>query len=91
MVWAALGSAIIGLGAAWAALRLFPRRFPSRALTLVTGLVASLLGGVITRFVVGPGNLAVPLLAALGVGAALLSLLVRDPGQRRRSAVPHTA
>ncbi|GAA1916833.1 hypothetical protein [Streptantibioticus ferralitis] len=90
MVWEALGSAIVGLGAGWAALRLFPLRFPSRALTLVTGLVAALLGCLITRFVVGPDNAAVTLLAALGVAVALLSLLVRDPRQRR-SAIPRAA
>lgn len=90
MVWEALGSALIGFAVAWTALRTFPARFPSRPLALATGPVAALLGGLITRVVVGPGNAAVTLVAALCVGAALLSLLVREPGARR-SAAPRTA
>ncbi|MCQ4080229.1 hypothetical protein NGB36_06370 [Streptomyces sp. RB6PN25] len=83
MIWEALGSALVGLAAAWAALRWLPRRFPSRTMVLATGPSAGLVGGLITRIILGPGHIPVTLVAALAVGAAILSLLVRAPAPRR--------
>ncbi len=85
-----LGSALIGLVTAWTALRLLPHRFPFRRMVLLTGLTGALLGGLITGWVMGFHDPAAPLLAALLVSAAGLSLLVRDPGTRRSSG-PRTA
>ncbi|AEW96381.1 MULTISPECIES: hypothetical protein [Streptomycetaceae] len=90
MVWEALGSAAIGLGLAYVALRLFPARFPARPLTLATGPVAALLGGLVTRAVLGAGHPPLVLAGALAVAGALLSLLVREAAPRR-SASPRTA
>lgn len=83
MLWEALGSALVGLVTAWAALRFLPRRFPSRPMTVATSLVGALVGGLITRFVMGPGDPGAPLLAALAVAAAAMSLLVGSPGTSR--------
>ncbi len=90
MILDAIGSALVGLLTAWAALRLLPLLFPSRRSAVLTGLTGALLGGLITRWVVGPGVPAAALLAALFVAAAGLSLLVRAPGTSR-SHGPRTA
>lgn len=83
MIYEALGSALVGLAVAWSALRWLPRRFPSRVMVLATGPSAALLGGLITRIILGPGHIPVTLFAALAVGTALLSLLLRPPAPRR--------
>jgi hypothetical protein len=83
MIWEASGSLLVGVAIAWAALHWLPSRFPSRPMVLATGPSAALLGGLITRIILGPGNIPATLFAALAVGAALLSLLVRDPAARR--------
>ncbi|CAM3114187.1 hypothetical protein ACH4LN_21715 [Streptomyces albus] len=84
MIWEALGSAAIGLALALAATRRFPERLPDRRLVLATGPVAALVGGLITRIVLGSGHLPVALCVALGVSTALLSLLLRDAPERRQ-------
>jgi hypothetical protein len=81
MLWEASVSALLGLLAAWAAVRAFPGRLPAPSLVLPTGVVGALAGGLITHAVMGPGHPAAVLLIALGVCAALLSLLL---GERRR-------
>ncbi|MBA0051442.1 hypothetical protein E0L36_11225 [Streptomyces sp. AJS327] len=95
MVWETLGSALVGLAIAYAAARRFPGRLGDQRLVLATGPVAGLLGGLICRVVLGPGHLPVALLAAVGVAAAMVSLLfgddsrpgaVRRPGPARPSA-----
>jgi hypothetical protein len=84
MFWTTLGSSLIGVVLAIAALRFLPRRLlPAARLTAATGLLGALLGGIITRWVVGPGDPVTPLLAALVVAAAATSLLIHD-----RSAAP---
>ncbi|MGP3953338.1 hypothetical protein [Streptomyces sp. 7N604] len=87
MILEALGSVLIGLGAAYAAARWLPERLPARPLVLTTGAVAALFGGLITYTVVGSGHPLATLLGALVVGVALLSLLIRPAGRWvRRSA-----
>ncbi|WP_069815672.1 hypothetical protein [Streptomyces sp. TP-A0874] len=88
MLWETLGSVLVGLAAACACLRWLHRRLPSSRLVLVTGPTAALFGGLLTRTVIGPGQLLTVLFGALAVAAALLSLLVGPPAaQVRRSAV----
>ncbi|MET9295467.1 hypothetical protein [Streptomyces sp. NPDC003077] len=89
MVLEALGAVLIGFALALAAVRRLPDRFPSRPLTLSTGPAAALLGALLAHSIMGPGHPVQVLVAALGLGAALLSLLVRPaPGSGlRRSAV----
>ncbi|MGY1437822.1 hypothetical protein [Streptomyces reniochalinae] len=84
MIWEALGSASLGLALALVASRRFPERLPDRRLVLATGPVAALVGGLISHTVFGAGHLLLALCVALGVSAALLSLLLRDaPGRRQ--------
>jgi hypothetical protein len=89
MIWEALASVLVGLAVAWAALHWLPHSFPSRTMALTTGPSAALLGGLITRIVLGPGHIPATLFAALAVGAALLSLLIRTPPPHR-SRTPRT-
>ncbi|GAA2601815.1 hypothetical protein [Streptomyces axinellae] len=84
MIWEALGSTAIGLVLAHGATRRYPGRLPDRRLVLSTGPVAALLGGLISGIVLGPGHTLVALACALGVSAALLSLLLRDEAPARR-------
>ncbi|WP_326688109.1 MULTISPECIES: hypothetical protein [unclassified Streptomyces] len=84
MILEALGSAAIGLVLAHGATRRFPGRLPDRRLVLATGPVAALLGGLISRTVLGSGHTPVALACALGVSAALLSLLLKDETPARR-------
>lgn len=81
----ALGSAVLGLALAYAADRRYAKRLPDRRLVLATGPVAALVGGLIGRSVLGSGHVLLTLVCALGVSAALLSLLLRDeaPGHRQ--------
>ncbi|MFH8348440.1 hypothetical protein [Streptomyces sp. NPDC018045] len=81
MVWEALGSVIVGLAIALAATHRLPDRFSSRSLTLATGPAAALLGAFLAHSILGPGHPVQTLLAAVGLSAAMLSLLVR-PGRR---------
>lgn len=83
MLWEASVSAILGLLAAWAAVRGLPGRLPRPSLVLSTGVVGALAGALIARAVMGAGHPAATLAIALGVCAALLSLLL---GERRRPA-----
>lgn len=88
MIWEALGSAALGLALAHIATRRLPGKLPHRPLVLATGPVAGLLGGLVSRIVLGPGHVLPTLACALGVAAAILSLLVKDdaPGATGRRA-----
>ncbi|MEW1660019.1 hypothetical protein ACFU7T_19305 [Streptomyces sp. NPDC057555] len=89
MIWEALGAVLIGFAIALSARRWLPERFPDATLTLATGPVAALLGALLTRSILGPGYPLQVMIAALAVGAALLSVLVRPPRRRpRRPAAP---
>ncbi|MEV0375343.1 hypothetical protein AB0I10_37175 [Streptomyces sp. NPDC050636] len=89
MIWEALGAVIVGFVIALAATRWLSGRFASRTLTLATGPVAALFGALLTQSILGPGHPVQVLVAALAMGAALLSVLIRPPRNRlRRSAAP---
>lgn len=87
MFWEALGSAVLGLALAWAALHRLPHRLPSRTMVVPTGVAGALFGAFVTHTALGAGHLLVILLGALAVSAASLSLLLRPAERlRRRSA-----
>ncbi|MGI5470738.1 hypothetical protein [Streptomyces sp. CA-132043] len=90
MIFEVLGAAVLGLAIALAAVRRLPGRFPTRSLTLATGPGAAVFGALLAHTVLGPGWAPAVLLVAVGVCAALLSLLLRPeprPARRlRRSA-----
>ncbi|AJT64560.1 hypothetical protein [Streptomyces chattanoogensis] len=89
MIWEALGAVFIGLVIALSATHWLADRFPSRTLTLATGPVATLFGALLARSILGPGYSVQVMVAALAMGTALLSLLVRPPRRRvRRPAAP---
>ncbi|GAA3492268.1 MULTISPECIES: hypothetical protein [Streptomyces] len=87
MILEALGSVVLGLALAWAALARLPERLPSRPLVLTAGLFGSLFGAWVAHTSVGPGHPFATLVGAAAVGAVALSLLLRPSGRiRRRSA-----
>ncbi|MFI5802393.1 hypothetical protein [Streptomyces sp. NPDC051561] len=87
MILEALGSVILGLALAWAAVSRLPERLPSRSHVMTAGLLGALFGAWLTHMAVGPGHLLATLLGASVVGAVALSLLLRPTRRiRRRSA-----
>ncbi|GGY89814.1 hypothetical protein GCM10010365_05010 [Streptomyces poonensis] len=87
MLLEALGSAVLGLALAWAAVLRLPHRLPSRVLVLSTGVAGALFGAFVTHTALEAGHLLVVLAGALIVSAASLSLLLRPAERfRRRSA-----
>ncbi|GAA2243504.1 hypothetical protein GCM10010368_05610 [Streptomyces roseiscleroticus] len=80
----ALGSLVVGLVLAWAAVYRLPHRLPSRTLVLATGVAGSLFGAFVTHTALGAGHLLVVLGGALTVSAASLSLLLRPSERLRR-------
>jgi hypothetical protein len=83
----ALGSAILGLILAWAALHRLPHRLPSRTMVLSTGVAGALFGAFVTHSALGAVHLLAILVGALIVSGASLSLLLRPAGRlQRRSA-----
>ncbi|WP_399086216.1 hypothetical protein ACGH2B_07975 [Streptomyces sp. BBFR2] len=88
MIWEALGAVAVGLVLSFAATRRLPDRFPARSLTLATGPGAALLGALLTHSILGPGHPVQTLVAAVAVGAALLSLLLRPARGALRGSAP---
>ncbi|MET8245617.1 hypothetical protein ABZV31_15090 [Streptomyces sp. NPDC005202] len=88
MILEALGSALLGLVLAWAALHRLAHRLPARALVLPTGVAGSLFGDFVTHSALGPGSILPSLLGAAVVSAASLSLLLRPAGRLRRRSAP---
>ncbi|WP_406006890.1 hypothetical protein OG440_12370 [Streptomyces sp. NBC_00637] len=87
MILEALGSAVLGLVLAWAAVHRFSHRLPVRTLVFATGVAGALFGDFVTHSALGPGPAVASLLGAAIVSAASLSLLLRPAGRlRRRSA-----
>ncbi len=85
--WEALGSVLLGLALAWAALLRMPDRLPPRRTVLVTGVLGALFGAFVSHTALGPGFVLGTLAGAAAVSAVLLSLLIRPAGRRlRRSA-----
>lgn len=80
----ALGSALLGLVLAGAAVRRLEHRLPTRSLVLATGVAGALFGAFVTHSALGPGSPLVVLIGAGVVSAASLSLLLRPAGRPRR-------
>ncbi|MFF4798530.1 hypothetical protein ACFY1U_08950 [Streptomyces sp. NPDC001351] len=88
MLFEALGSALLGLVLAGAAIHRLSDRLPSRSLVLATGVAGALFGAFVTHSALDPGNFLLILLGAAIVSAASLSLLVRPAGRLRRRSAP---
>ncbi|MDF2270046.1 hypothetical protein P2Q00_32165 [Streptomyces coacervatus] len=88
MLFEALGSALLGLLLAWAAIRRLSNRLPTRSLVLATGVAGALFGAFVTHSALDPGNIVFILIGAAIVSAASLSLLVRPAGRLRRRSAP---
>jgi hypothetical protein len=88
MILEALGSALLGVLLAWAAVHRLAHRLPARVLVFGTGVAGALFGDFVTHSALGPGSAVLNLLGAAVVSAASLSLLLRPAGRRlrRRSA-----
>ncbi|MEU9028548.1 hypothetical protein AB0D46_13565 [Streptomyces sp. NPDC048383] len=87
----ALGSGLLGLALAGAAVRVFAPRLPSPGTVLVSGAAGALFGAYLTHTALGPGHntLAYTFLGAALVSAVVLSLLLRpapQAGRQRRRA-----
>ncbi|MFF4358360.1 hypothetical protein [Streptomyces sp. NPDC001604] len=88
MLFEALGSALLGLVLAGAAIHRLSERLPTRSLVLATGVAGALFGAFVTHSALDPGNFLLILLGAAIVSAASLSLLVRPAGRLRRRSAP---
>ncbi|NUQ89043.1 MAG: hypothetical protein HOQ43_11345 [Glycomyces artemisiae] len=88
MLFEALGSALLGLVLAGAAIHRLSDRLPTRSLVLATGVAGALFGAFITHSALDPGNFLLILLGAAIVSAASVSLLVRPAGRLRRRSAP---
>jgi hypothetical protein len=87
MLLEALGSALLGLVLAGAAIHRLSHRLPARSLVLATGVAGALFGAFVTHSALDAGGVLVILVGAAIVSAASLSLLLRPAGRlRRRSA-----
>jgi len=87
MLLEALGSALLGLLLAGAAIHRLSHRLPTRSLVLATGVAGALFGVFVTHSALDAGGVVLPLVGAAVVSAASLSLLLRPAGRlRRRSA-----
>ncbi|KRV47093.1 hypothetical protein AQ490_10090 [Wenjunlia vitaminophila] len=89
MLLETLGFALVGVAAAYGAIRLLPRRLPSLLLVATTGLIAALVGGWVTRSVVGPGNQVVTVPVAAAVSVALITVLISPKPRPRHAASRH--
>ncbi|MFF3324724.1 hypothetical protein [Streptomyces sp. NPDC002889] len=88
MIWASLGSVLIGLALSWAAARHLSDRLPSRRAVFATGTLGTLFGAYVTHVAIGPGHVAATLAGAAAIGAVLLSLLIRPSTRRLHRAFP---
>jgi len=88
MILEALGSAVLGLALAWAAVTRLSHRLPVRTLVFATGIAGALFGDFVTHSALGPGTFLPSLLGAAIISAASLSLLLRPAGGLRRRSAP---
>ncbi|WP_340376339.1 hypothetical protein U5640_15230 [Streptomyces sp. SS7] len=88
MILEALGSAVLGLALAWAALQRLSHRLPVRALVLATGVAGALFGDFVTHSALGSGTLLTSLIGAAVFSVASVSLLLRPAGRLRRRSAP---
>ncbi|QMV09433.1 hypothetical protein GJU35_29810 [Streptomyces lincolnensis] len=86
MLLEALGSALLGLVLAGAAIHRLSHRLPARSLVLATGTAGALFGAFVTHSALDAGGALLTLIGAVVVSAASLSLLLRPGGRLRRSA-----
>ncbi|WLW58426.1 hypothetical protein [Streptomyces sp. YU58] len=86
MLFEALGSALLGLVLAGAAIHRLSHRLPARSLVLATGVAGALFGAFLTHSALDAGGVLLTLIGAVVVSAASLSLLLRPGGRLRRSA-----
>ncbi|MFI2430814.1 hypothetical protein [Streptomyces sp. NPDC018693] len=87
MILEALGSAVLGIALAWAAIHRLSHRLPAPTLVLATGAAGALLGAFLTAGALESSSVVLTLVGAAVVSAASLSLLLRpSPRLRRRSA-----
>ncbi|MET9857447.1 hypothetical protein ABZY57_31540 [Streptomyces sp. NPDC006450] len=82
----ALGSALLGLALAAAAVRAFGPRLPSPRTVLASGAAGALFGAYLTHTALGPGHntLFATLVGGALVSAVVLSLLLRPAGRTGR-------
>ncbi|SEF83523.1 hypothetical protein SAMN05216223_102193 [Actinacidiphila yanglinensis] len=83
----AVAFAALGLLVAWGAIRLFPLRLAVNALTLSTGPVAAVIGGLVAYSIVGGHHPEATFPAAVLTSASLLSVLARPPRRGRHAKV----
>ncbi|KUO11714.1 hypothetical protein [Streptomyces sp. DSM 15324] len=88
MILEALGSAVLGLALAWAALQCLSHRLPVRVLVLATGVAGALFGDFVTHSALGSGPLLPSLIGAAVFSVASVSLLLRPAGRLRRRSAP---
>ncbi|MEU0394256.1 hypothetical protein ABZ208_16015 [Streptomyces sp. NPDC006208] len=88
MIWATLGSVLLGLALSWAAAHHFANRLPARRVVFATGTLGTLFGAYVTHVAIGPGHEAAVVAGAVAIGAVLLSLLIRPSTRRLRRALP---
>lgn len=88
MILEALGSTVLGLALAWAALQRLSHRLPVRALVLATGVAGALFGDFVTHSALGSGPLLPSLIGAAVFSVASVSLLLRPAGRLRRRSAP---
>ncbi|WP_328300665.1 hypothetical protein OG389_24875 [Streptomyces sp. NBC_00435] len=83
-----LGSALLGLALAGAAVRVLAQRLPSARTVLVSGVSGALFGAYLTHTALGPGHntLFATLFGGALVSAVVLSLLLRPAGRTGRSS-----
>lgn len=81
-----LGSALLGLALAGAAVRAFGPRLPSPRTVLMSGVAGALFGAYLTHTALGPGHntLFATLVGGALVSAVVLSLLLRPAGRSTR-------
>jgi hypothetical protein len=85
MLWNAVAFAVLGLVVSWAAGRVLPARLGLSPLTLATGPVAALIGGLVAFSVVGERHPELTYPAAALTAAVLLSLLAGPPRRGRHA------
>ncbi|MCD7439103.1 hypothetical protein K4B79_12790 [Streptomyces lincolnensis] len=88
MLFEALGSALLGLVLAGAAVHRLSHRLPARSLVLATGVAGALFGAFVTHSALDAGGVLLTLIGAVVVSAASLSLLLRPAGRLRRRSAP---
>ncbi|WP_405998669.1 hypothetical protein [Streptomyces sp. NBC_00829] len=88
MLLEALGSVLLGLALAWAAVRRLSDRLPARRVVFTAGPLGALFGAYVTHSALGPGHALVTLVGGAAMGSVVLSLLIRPSTRRLSRALP---